>query len=260
MNGRIRALLIVKQKNHMSPITGFLLPFRGLSLIFKPGIRAYVLIPLLMNITVFSGLAWVAGVYFEEFMGQYLPEDSWFSFIRPLLWFIFAAAYALALFYSFTIIANLLASPFNGVLAAKVEEKLTGKLPIGAELSIVASIAPAISGELNKIAYFLKRAIPLFLLFIVSSFIPGLNLVVTLLWVLFGFWFLTIEYVDYSMGNYDITPQDQRSKLKKRRVQSFAFGAGVTVMMLIPILQFLAMPAAVAGGTKFWVDALKDID
>jgi CysZ protein len=234
-----------------APIQGFLLPFRGLVMIFRPGLRSFVLIPLLLNILVFFGLAWISIEYFDAFMGHYLPEDAWWSFLRPILWVVFALGYAVAMFYGFTILANLIASPFNGILAAKVEEQLTGRTPQGAQLSLAASVLPALMGELVKLGYFLKWALPLLILFLV----PGLNVIAAVLWILFGFWFLALEYADYPMGNYDMPPAEQRKRLKSRRFKSLGFGAGVSALMLV--LGFLAMPAAVAAATRFWVEDLQ---
>ena len=236
----------------LSSISGFFLPFQGLRLITRPGLRRYVAVPLLLNLVIFAGLAYLAGAYFDEFMDTWLPSDSWLEFLRWLLWILFAATYALALLYGFTLVANLIASPFNAMLAARVEEKLTGERPADSDESLLKAIAPAIAGELGKIVYFLTRALPLLLLF----FIPGLNILVSVAWVVFGFWFLAIEYADYPMGNHGLRPREQRRHLRSRRVKSLLFGAGVTVMMLIPFLQFAAMPAAVAGATRLWVDDL----
>jgi CysZ protein len=58
------------------------------------------------------------------------------------------------------------------------------------------------------------------------------------------------------MGNHALRPKQQRQALRRSRLQSLAFGAGVTALMLIPLLQLAAMPAAVAGATRFWVDDL----
>ncbi len=237
----------------LSAINGFFLPFQGLRLIFSPGLRRFVAIPLLLNILIFAALAYIAGTYFDAFMDRWLPSQSWLEFLRWFLWLLFAVAYALALFYGFTMIANLIAAPFNSILAARVEEKLTGTRPADADESLLKAVGPAIAGELGKILYFASRAIPLLLLF----FVPGLNIVVSIGWVLFGLWFLAIEYADYPMGNHAIKPKAQRQHLRRKRFKSLAFGAGVTVMMLIPILQFAAMPAAVAGATRLWVDDLK---
>lgn len=239
-------------------IDGFLLPLQGLRIIFRPGFRRYVAVPLILNIVVFWALAWVGTVYFGDFMGHYLPENSWWSFLRPLAWVVFALAYAMVLFYGFTVLANLIASPFNGILAAKIEESLTGERPLGAEMSLMASIWPAVSAELSKLAYMASRMIPLLILLLVSALIPGLNLIVSALWLLAGFWFLTVEYGDYPMANHDMPPKQQRQLLKRRRFKSLAFGAGVSGMMLF--LGFVAMPAAVAGATIYWARDLRKLE
>lgn len=236
----------------LASIAGFFLPFQGLRLVLSPGLRRYVAVPFLLNLVIFVALAYFGAVYFDSFMDSWLPSHSWLEFLRWILWLLFAAAYALALFYGFTLLANLIASPFNAMLAAKVEEKLTGSKPAEADASLLAAIGPAVAGELGKIVYFLTRAIPLLILFLV----PGLNILVTVGWLLFGFWFLAIEYADYPMGNHDVKPGEQRAHLRRKRLKSLLFGAGVTTMMLIPVLQFAAMPAAVAGATRFWVDDL----
>jgi len=237
----------------LSAVNGFFLPFQGLRLIFRPGLRRFVLIPLLLNILIFATLAYFASIYFDDFMDRWLPTQNWLEFLRWILWLLFAVVYALALFFGFTLIANLIAAPFNGLLAARVEEKLTGIRPPDADESLLRAIGPALAGEVGKIVYFTSRALPLLLLFLV----PGLNVLVSIGWVAFGLWFLTIEYADYPMGNHALTPRQQREYLRRRRLKSLAFGAGVGVMMLIPILQFAAMPAAVAGATRLWVDDLK---
>lgn len=234
-------------------VKGFFLPFQGLRIIMRPGLRRYVVVPLLLNILIFGGLAYLAGSYFDDFMNRWLPTQSWLEFLRWILWILFAAAYAVAMFYSFTLIANLIAAPFNALLAARVEQKLTGQLPADSDESLLKAIGPAVSGEIGKIVYFLSRALPLVLLFLV----PGLNILVTVAWLLFGFWFLAIEYADYPMGNHALKPKQQRQALRRSRLQSLAFGAGVTVLMLVPVLQLAAMPAAVAGATRFWVDDLE---
>lgn len=236
----------------LSTISGFFLPFQGLRLVLSPGLRRFVVVPLLLNIAVFAALAYLAGSYFDAFMTRWLPDQSWLEFLRWLLWVLFAAAYALLMFYGFTLVANLIASPFNALLAARVEEKLTGQRPADSDDSLWQAVGPAIAGEIGKIVYLLTRALPLILLF----FVPGVNILVTIGWILFGFWFLAIEYADYPMGNHALAPKAQRALLRGRRFKSLAFGAGITVMMLIPVLQFAAMPAAVAGATRLWVDDL----
>ena len=231
-----------------TPVSAFLAPFNGLPLLFSRGLRRYVMVPLAINILIFSITAWLSVVYFEEFIAWALPADSWLSYLRWLLWPLFVLTYAVVTFYSFTIVANLIGAPFNGMLAAQAERKITGTFPPESSRSIMAEIIPAVLGELIKLFYFLLLAIPVLILMV----IPGINVVGSLLWLLLGFWFLAFEYGDYPMGNHGLNFKSQRQKLRREPLNTWAFGAGVTVLMLIPVLNFTAMPASVIGATMLW--------
>ncbi len=230
-------------------IDTFLMPWRGLSLVFASGLRRYVLLPLLVNILVFALTAWLGAHYFSQFIDWALPRGSWWHYLEWLLWPLFVLAYLLLVFYGFTIVANLIASPFNGILAARVEEKLTGKLPPDAPGGIMAELVPAVTGELGKLLHFLKWAVPVLMLMV----IPGVNVVGSGLWLLLGFWFLALQYLDYPMGNHQLWSRQQRAWLRRHPLQAWAFGAGANLLLMIPVINLAAMPASVAGATRWWV-------
>jgi CysZ protein len=62
------------------------------------------------------------------------------------------------------------------------------------------------------------------------------------------------------MGNHGLRLAEQRKRLKSRRLESLGFGAAVAGMQVIPVLNFVLMPAAVAGATSLWVRALRGDD
>ncbi|HHH39285.1 MAG TPA: sulfate transporter CysZ [Sedimenticola sp.] len=233
-----------------NPITGTRYLIKGFRLLFRPGLRRYLLVPLVINILVFSLIGWLGYINIEGVLERLLPEQSWLHYFRWLLWPLFAIAFLMLVFYTFTVVANLLAAPFNGLLAEKVELMLTGKPPTDAHTSIAAAILPSLLSEIRKLFYFLLRAIPLLLLFL----IPVINVAAPFLWFAFSAWFLTMEYIDYPMGNHGLGFRQQLGLLKQRRLISYGFGGGVTLLMLIPIVNFAAMPAAVAGATALWCD------
>ena len=61
-----------------NPITGATYFIKGLSLINKNGIRRYVLIPLLINIFIFSIGLWFAIAQFEIFIDWALSPNYYF--------------------------------------------------------------------------------------------------------------------------------------------------------------------------------------
>ncbi len=233
-----------------NPFSGARYLIQGLKLLLRPGLRRYVIMPLLINILVFSLLIWIGVSQFNQLLAWMLPQESWLSYLEFVLWPLFAITVVLLTFYSFTILANLFAAPFNGLLAEKVEQLLSGQTPGSGENGLFQSIWPAIRSELTKLLYFLLRALPLLLLFV----IPGVNLIAPLLWFLFGIWYLALEYADYPMANSGITFKDQHARMKQVRLTALGFGGSLTVLMMISILNFVAMPAAVAGATAMWCD------
>jgi CysZ protein len=233
--------------------TGYL--FQGLSLISKKGIRPFVVIPLLVNIAVFSFAIWVAKAQFDAWMVQLLAWlPSWLSWVEYLLYPLFAVVIFVAVYYVFTIIANLIAAPFNSLLAERVEIHLNG-LPMPEFKGYKAMLKIAgktLLSESRKIIYMLKW-LPVL---IIISLIPGLNIIAPFAWALYGAWMLTLQYTDYPMGNHELFVKDELKLLRKHRSSSLGFGGAVTLMTTIPVLNFFAMPAAVAGGTAFWVARL----
>ncbi|MDF1529853.1 MAG: sulfate transporter CysZ [Sedimenticola sp.] len=233
-----------------TPLTGFNHLLQGMKMLMQPGLRKYTLVPLAINFVVFIVIGWIGYAQFGGLLNSLLPEESWLSFLRWILWPLFALSLLLVTFYTFTTIANLIAAPFNSRLSAKVEELLTGNRPPDSRLTIRQLILPTILSELRKLSYFLIRALPLLLLFL----IPGVNLIAPFLWLLFSAWFLSIEYADYPMGNHGLTFQSQHQRLKSIRMTALGFGGGVTLLMMVPLLNFVAMPAAVIGATRLWCE------
>lgn len=136
------------------------------------------------------------------------------------------------------------------MLAESVEKRLTGGQEIQGYgvISLSKDILISFNSELGKLLYFGLRAIPLLILFI----IPGINLVAPFFWFLFGAWMLAHEYMDYPMANHGQPFSQQRLILRRQRPMLFGFGTAILIMTLIPIVNFIAMPAAVAGATLMW--------
>ncbi|MCG6970874.1 MAG: sulfate transporter CysZ [Gammaproteobacteria bacterium] len=239
-----------------NPIKGAWYLLTGLKLIFKPGIRGYVAIPLSINIVLFAALIWFGAQQFGVFLDWLTPElPQWLQWLTWILWFVFAIGGLLILFFTFSLLANLVSAPFNGLLAEAVETYLTGQKPQGSNKNFIMTIAPAITNELKKMAYFILWAIP----FLVLFFIPGVNLAAPVLWFIFSAWMLALEYADFPMGNHDIMFAQQRQRVSQKRFLNLGFGSAVSVATMTPFLNFLVMPAAVAGATALWVDQLKSL-
>ena len=236
-------------------LQGISFAFNGFSLVAQKGIRPFVVVPLLINIVVFSLGIWFAKSQFDNLMDQMLGWlPSWLSWLEYLLWPLFAAVIFIAVYYTFTIVANLLAAPFNSLLAERVEKKLNGEdtPEFKGYKALAGTIAKSLGSETKKLFYMLKW-LPILL---ILSVIPGVNFMAPFAWGAYGAWMLSLQYSDYAMANHELFFKDEIDLLRKNRAVSLGFGGALTIMMMIPILNFFVMPVGVAGGTKLWVKRL----
>jgi len=236
----------------MKLVKGFGYLLQGARLLFHPGLRLFVLLPLLVNVIMFAlGLGllisfvggWMGGIV------AWLPE--WMSGITSFLWFLFAIFFGMAVFFSFNLLANFIAAPLNGLLAEKVQLHLTGQdLGAASFSSTVASIPRSIGREISKLTYYLPRI----LLLLVLTLIPGINVIAPWLWILFSAWMMVIQYVDYPMDNNGVSFPNMKRCLSQQRLLHLGFGAGVSLLLMVPVVNFFAMPIAVAGATALYVN------
>ncbi|HRY19721.1 MAG TPA: sulfate transporter CysZ [Candidatus Competibacteraceae bacterium] len=234
-----------------SPIKGAGYVLTGLRWLPRSGLRSFVAIPLLINILLFgTGVWWSIGQFqhLNQIVQSWLP--SWLSWLHWLLWPVFVLTVLVVVFYTFSVVANLIAAPFNGLLAERVEKLIRQADAPPSETRLRWKdliLSPLV--ELSKLLYFIGWAIPLLLL----SLVPVINVVAPVLWVLFGAWMLALEYADYPLGNRGLSFREQRRLLRRHWPLTLGFGGMTLVLTLIPVFNFLAMPAAVIGATLMWV-------
>ncbi|MCP8900205.1 sulfate transporter CysZ [Gilvimarinus xylanilyticus] len=230
---------------------------RGAHLITTPGLRRFIVVPLLANVVVFI-LTTIALVnLFSDVLSMlmgWLP--GWLEFLAWVLWAIFALALLVFYGYSFNLITNLIAAPFYGFLAEKIETKLTG-IPLPEETW--AQLIPRTLGrELVKLWYFFTRGLLVLLVVIISWFIPGLNLIVLAITTLWAAWCMSVQYVDYPADNHQTPFPELRKKLGAAPLTSYSFGGLVMLGSMIPIVNIFVMPIAVAGATVYWVEEMRE--
>lgn len=234
-------------------VTGTQSLAKGIGLLNRPGVRVYVVIPLLINLTLFAGLIWFGYSRFNpfvEWLMSFVPE--FLDFMEWLIWLFFGTLATVTVFFAFTPVANIVAAPFNALMSEKIEEILTGKANVS-NTSFLEMAIGSIKSQLGKLVYILLWTAGLFLV----SIIPLVNLIAPVLWVVFGSWLLSLEYLDYPMGNHDLSFDEQKRRLTQKRGLSLGFGGAVMIMTSIPVVNFFAMPVAVAAATVLWVEQLK---
>ena len=183
---------------------------------------------------------------------SWIPD--WLGFIEWILWPLIGITFSLITGYLFTAVALIIASPFNGLLAEKAEELVTGKPVSGPEgLANALMLVPrGIIRELAKLIYY----VPMAAFVLLITFIPVLNAIAPLLWFLLGAWMMSIQFVDYPMDNHQLSFADVKEAVRSRRLSSMGFGGVVALCTGIPIVNFFVVPAAVVGATLLWCEEL----
>lgn len=219
---------------------------RGLRLLAHPELRSFVWIPLAINLLFYSLGVWLGLHYFESVMERLIPGSL--DWLRWLLWPVLAAFLAVFVFFTFTVVANLIASPFYGLLALEVCKVLGIVRPSsGGGESLIAAVGRDVYSELGRLVYFAVRATPL----LVVSLLPVVNLVAPFLWLWFGAWSLSLEYLAYPLETRGLRFVEQREMAKTGRFDVLLFGGLVLLGLGVPVLNLLIPPAAVIGATLF---------
>lgn len=229
-------------------MNGFAYVLKGFGLMWRPGIRRFTLIPLVINSLLFAAGTWAALHYAHQWLDHLLP--GWLTFLNWLILPILFIGLMIVAFFTFTLVANFIAAPFNALLAQKLETQLTGRAPPEDTTPLWVMVVKTLAAETRKLLYFALRAIPLLILFL----IPVLNLAAPFLWFAFSAWMMSLQYIDAPAGNHQVEFGEQRRLLRAMPVTSFGFGAAMTGMTLVPVLNFLALPVGVCAATLMWVE------
>ena len=225
---------------------------RGFKIIRQPDVRLYVAMPLLINILLFSMLIWFGYDQFSPLVDKAISlVPGFLDFLRWIIWLVISVFTTIVVFFTFTPIANIVAAPFNALLAEKIEARLTGKA-INSNSNFIKIARDSVLSQLRKLVYILLWSAALLLI----SLIPVINFAAPFLWVIFGSWLLSLEYLDYPMGNHELDFKRQKQILAARKGLALGFGGSVMILTSIPLINFIVMPVAVAGATVLWVEQL----
>lgn len=236
--------------------------WQGLRLLGRPGLRRWVITPIVASTLVYGLLFWLAARSLLPWLDQYLDQlPEWLEFLRVIIFIILAAAGLLFAAISFTLLANLIGSPFNSLLAeAIIRERAPQCLPNPGPTLVQGGVR-SIGRESRKLWWITRRALLVVVLWVISMalfWLPGVNAVlgagVAALWFVFGAWAMSVEYCDYPL---DATAQPFTALpqlLAAQRLRTLGLGTAVALCAVVPVVNILVMPAAVCAGTLMWLD------
>ncbi len=235
---------------------GFSYPLRALRFFSqKPGLVKYMLIPFFINMVVFSLTVYLGLDLFDTLLETYAPTtEVWYGvLLYYLAWSVALLLTSVIVFFSFTVIGNLIASPFNELLSERAEALRTG-LHQDAPFRLRTFLAEsrfAIIVELKKITIFIVCMVLLLLI----NFLPGIgSLIYAVLAPLLTLFFLVVEYMAFVLMRKQMSFSEQRRYIFRHPVLMFGFACSLFCLLAIPFVQFFCIPLAVVGATLIWCD------
>jgi CysZ protein len=232
---------MVFDKRGNNPLMAIQFFWQGLMLLGDSRLRKFLVIPIVINCTFYAIALALGYFYLADIIDQFIP--NWLQWLRWILWPLFFISFFIAGFFTFTVLANLLAAPFYGRLSASALVAISGQ-----SVNIIEAPWPkVIKAELRRAAYLGVRAIGL----VILSMIPGFNVLAPLLWGLFGAWGMALEYLAYPLENAGIVFNDQRKMINTIKWGAFSFGGLAAVGLALPVINIVVAPAAVIGATLY---------
>lgn len=233
--------MMIKTDNFNNPLFAIGCIGDAIKLLPHPQLRRYLLIPLLINLLLYSG-AFVLGYFtVSDLMAQLIPD--WLSWLSWILWPLFVLSFMIVGFFSFTLLANLIAAPYYSQLSAKTWQLISGS-PTG---TIEQPWDKVFLGEIKRIGYLLLRLIPMLLLFL----IPGINIVAPILWGIFAAWGLALEFMAYPLENQGMSFPEQKQFLQGSRWGVLSLGGLTGLALSTPIVNLCAGQTAVIAATLY---------
>lgn len=235
---------------------GFFSLLRGGRLFIRyPRLLKLVLIPLLINVVVFSLAIYFGLQFFHDFVQNLLPQgDAWYWLVVYYALWVTAGLLTLVLvFFCFTVVGNLIASPFNELLSERIEGLLLPEVePAPFSLKFFCrDMLRVWLVELKKLSFFVVAMLLLLLL----NLLPVVgNLLYGGLLILLTLFFLAWEYFAFVHERKSRDFKYQRQFLMQRKPLVFGFASGVLLMLAVPFVQLICIPVAVAGATLLWCE------
>lgn len=217
----------------------------GYRLLLRPQLRRYVLLPTLGSMALIALLIMVVGFATDAVADRFIPPGwQWLNWI--LLPLVVIATSVLG-WFGFALVMNLLMAPFLGQLAAAVEQMQGGTAVehCSPSAGFAKDLRDDLGNELRRLSYILPRMLAV----LVLGFIPGLQAIALPLGLLMGAWMIALEQAGHALGNRRMPWPEQLRLLRSARAAAVGFGLLVLGMALVPVLNFVLIPAAVIGMT-----------
>lgn len=245
---------------------GFGLAFQGIAFLgrHRP-LWKWAVLPAAINLVVFAAAFAIFLFFYADLYTlatSFLaiePPQAWYAWLwvaplRLLAWMIgllLILTVLVGLFFAFLILGTAIASPFLDVLSQRVEAMVSGRMSEHKTtlLGAFRDIGGSMMIELRRLGFFVAVQAAL----VVLGLIPFLTPFAVVAASLFTMLFLPLEYASFAMDRRQMSFQTRRALIWRQRWLMLGFGAAGFLTLLIPLLNFVCLPALVVGGTLLFL-------
>jgi CysZ protein len=255
--GALSTLQDAKQPRPIGFFAGLAYPSRGARFVYKehPELAKLWLLPLVLTTGLLVFSVWLAVDLHAGIAAKLwtTPATGALRVVHHvfewLVGFLLIAAGALCVALS----TNLIAAPFNDALSEAVENIHLGHVASSFSLArALRGVGRTCGLELVKLSLYLAVMGPLFVL---SLLLPGVGtLIYTVASVGVTGLFFAVDYMDWAASRRDL-PLRARITLAVRHFRPvLGLGLGIALLLFVPLLNLILMPAAVAAATLLFID------
>lgn len=233
---------------------GFGFVLRGRKIVKSaPHLKKWIIAPMIIDVLAFGAFLYFGfnqiRIFVSEFSMYVLGSSmgEYFNFLYYPLLVLFACVAFVLCFYAVFILATIVASPFNAVLAEKT------LIHLGYLSKKDSTIAEVLKTSLNMFWVSLLRTVVLLLigvLLMFLAFLPGLNLLAAYM----VFVILAFDSMDYSFEILELNLRRRFQFFNQHLIEFCGMGAFVGLTAFLPGLTFVLMPFAVVGSASLFAE------
>ncbi len=240
----------------MSIVKGLLYPWQALGIIRRHReLWGFVLIPILLNLVV-GGLlyTWLYMVGMNQIEQFGVEEGTLGTILTTVAKVVYLIGLAIGVGWVMVRFGVVLGAPWYGQLAGRLEVIVRGQPEADAGLSlarIAHDIGRALQFELKKLLLTIGIGVPGLLL----NFIPILgNALATGVALCLGALIACLDFFDAPLERQGLRFREKLGVVRQTLPMSAGFGLLAAFLVSIPILNLIAIPLCVAGGTLLVIE------
>ncbi len=217
----------------------------------------YAAAPIIISIAVLIGSYALLYDVVLRIFSPYRTEEWYDQILYYLVIIVLTLSLLAVSLFILARLASTIAAPFNDIISQKTEEISAGifhESPFS--LSRFLRDSMRLLGHAFRILGLYLILLILGLLLLLIPVIGGV--LYTFFGILVSAYMFAYEYLGYPMDRRRYSWQEKRRFLRSKVTSILGFGLGTLAIASIPIVNFLFIPAAVAGGTLFFLDLSTD--